>query len=98
LPLALDSAYVRAMGDARGKVAVFFVDREGVTWRVFQFGIIAGRKIPYPVGSMQGDYRGFVRVDDRRVKRKHAMFRETAPQRALDARQLQRQLDEAKPP
>jgi hypothetical protein len=32
------------------------------------------------------------------VKRKHAMFRETAPQRALVANQLQRQLDEAKPP
>jgi hypothetical protein len=71
---------------------------ERVTWRVFQFGIIAGRTIPYPVGSMQGDYCGFVRVDDRRVKRKHAMFQETAAQRGLDAHQLQRQLDQAKPP
>jgi hypothetical protein len=86
------------MADRPGKVAVFFVDRDGVTWRIFQFGVIAGRTIAYPVGSMQGDYRGFVRVDDRRVKRKHAMFRETAPERALDARQLQRQLDQAVPP
>jgi hypothetical protein len=85
------------MVQARGKVAVLFIDRDGVTWRVYQFGIIAGRKIPYPVGSMQGDYRGFVRADDGRVKRKHAMFRETAPLRALSAQQLQRQLDEAEP-
>lgn len=85
------------MAERRGKVGVFFIDRDGVTWRVYQFGIIAGRRIPYPVGSMQGDYRGFIRTDDRRVKRKHAMFRETAPQRALEAHQLQRQLDEAEP-
>lgn len=91
------SVYIRLMSGGRGKVAVFFVDRDGATWRVFQFGVVAGRTIPYPVGSMQGDYRGFVRVDDRRVRRKHAMFRETAPQRALNALQLQRQLDEAEP-
>jgi hypothetical protein len=35
------SVYVRTMAGARGKVAVVFVDRDGVTWRIFQFGIIA---------------------------------------------------------
>jgi hypothetical protein len=85
------------MGTKGGKVAVYFADRDGVTWRVYQFGVIAGRLIAYPVGSMQGDYRGFVRTDNPTIKRTHAMFRESADLRGLTAHQLQRQLDASEP-
>ena len=52
LPEKRTSVYVRAMTTMSGRVIMYFVDRDALAWRVFLFGIITGRRIPYPVGSM----------------------------------------------
>lgn len=83
---------------SRARVDVEFTDRDGVRWRIYEFGISAGRKIRYPIGTVEGLYRGFERRDGARELRALLIARkdEIARARILSVAELQRELDASK--
>lgn len=99
LPTAPVSVYVRDMGKRREGVELYFIDRDGVRWRVYEFGhgVNGERMIQYPVGTMRGTYRGFVTTGaDGRMLRRAVMIikkAEVEAARALSPEELQAELD-----
>lgn len=82
-----------------GKVEVFFTDRDGVTWAVYEFGYgaMGTAVIRYPIGKITGLYRGFVTVDPPRRRRAVLLVKraDCEAARILSVHELQAELDRA---
>jgi hypothetical protein len=82
-----------------GTVELYFTDRDGVRWRIYEFGhgVNGQPMIQYPVGTMRGTYRGFVatRMDGTKVRRAVMIIKkaEVEAARQLSAQELQAELD-----
>ena len=77
------------------RVEVYFTDRDGVKWQLYEFGLQAGRRMRYPIGTVTGVYRGFVRVDNPSVRRAVLLVKkaEVEAARRLSPHELQAELD-----
>lgn len=83
------------MAPPHGKVEVVFTDREGVRWQVYEFGILGGRALRYPVGTVRGVYRGFVTLEPPRRRRAVLLAKpaDCEAARVLSVHELQAELD-----
>lgn len=82
----------------RSRVDVLFTDRDGVRWRVYEFGYVLGRVQRYPIGTVVGLYRGFKREDGREPSLRAMLIAAKADierARVLSPYELQRELDES---
>lgn len=82
-----------------GDVELYFTDRDRVRWQVYEFAIIGGERHPQPIGTVDGTYRGFKRLDGIRELRAHMVVRreEGVKARVLSGDELQRELDASYP-
>lgn len=83
----------------RSTVELYFTDRDGVRWRVYEFGhgVNGQPMIQYPVGTMRGTYRGFVatRLDGTTIRRALMIIKkdQVDAARQLSPQELQAELD-----
>lgn len=78
---------------------LYFTDRDRVRWRVYEFAWISLKTKPVAIGTLDGTYRGFERLDGVAELRAHMVVRreESVLARVLSAAELQRELDASYP-
>lgn len=79
----------------RGTVELYFTDCDDVRWRVYEFAWINFKPKAVAIGTLDGTYRGFERLDGVPELRAHMVVRreEAALARVLSGEELQRELD-----
>ena len=77
------------------RVEVFFTDREGRRWKVYDWSLICGHKYRRSPGEQCAECRGF--LDEMSGERRVYRFKADAESRLQTATLLARQLEESLP-